>query len=272
MDPTAVQIIETCLIGAVAGMLGGLAGIGGSMIMLPALHIFYPERESPSIHHLYMAAAMMVNLAVAIPAARKHRALGGVRPDIFHALVVSTLLAAAAGVLLSNLFSGNSLKLLLAAFLAAYCLYNIVRIIQGPRAPDSPDTPVPVWRLYATGGTTGVIAGLLGLGGGVIMVPMLQMLCNVRLRKAIGTSSSVMVFTACVGASIKTATLPQVGESIRDAVFLALLMAPGAIAGAMVGATLTHKLPIRAVRTVISILLVLAAYRLAADDIRSWLS
>lgn len=272
MDPSTGQIIETCLIGAFAGLLGGLAGIGGSMIMLPALHIFYPEHERPAVHHLYMAAAMIVNLAVAIPAALKHRAMGGVRPDLFRPLVFTTLLAVAVGVLISNAFSGDALKLLLAAFLLVYCVYNVVRIIQGPKPQDEPDRPVPVWKLHATGGTTGVIAGLLGLGGGVIMVPMLQMLCDVRLRKAIGTSSAVMAFTALAGATLKTATLPRVGESIGDALFLAALMAPGAVVGATLGATLTHRLPIRWVRGVITVLLIVAAYRLAAGDIRDWLS
>ncbi|MBX3386935.1 MAG: sulfite exporter TauE/SafE family protein [Phycisphaeraceae bacterium] len=270
MEASLLQIVETCLIGGVAGLLGGLAGIGGSMIMLPALHIFYPEQERGSVHHMYMAAAMIVNLAVAIPAARRHRKLGGVRPDIFHALVVSTLIAAAVGVLTSNLISGNSLKLLLAGFLGVYCVYNMVRLIQGPNPQDAPDEPVAPWRLHTTGCSTGFTAGLLGLGGGVVMVPMLQMLCNVRLRKAIGTSSSVMVFTAVIGATLKTFTLPQVGERITDALYLAAMMAPGAVIGATIGATLTHRLPIRVVRTVISILLVIAAYRLAEGDVRSW--
>lgn len=271
MEPSIVQIFETFLIGGFAGLLGGLAGIGGSMIILPALHIFYPSEERPSVHHLYMAAAMIVNLAVAIPAAWKHRALGGVRDDLFRPLVISTLLAVAVGVLLSNLIAGDRLKLLLAGFLLIYCAYNLVRIVQGPRSQEAPDEPVERWRLSLTGGTTGLFGGLLGLGGGVIMVPMLQMLCDVRLRKAIGTSSAVMVFTACAGAIIKTVTLPQHDEPIGRALYLAAMMIPGAVVGATIGATLTHRMPVRVVRLVITLLLMIAAFRLAEADVRAWL-
>ena len=269
MLPTGLQIVETAGIGLLAGILGGLAGIGGSMIMLPALHAFYGE-QGPSTHHLYMAAAMVVNLIVAIPAARKHRALGAVRGDLTKWLMPSTCVSVVVGVLVGNLIPGDQLRLALAAFIVAYCIYNVTRMIQGPRPADTPDEPVVPWRLIVTGCVTGAVAGVLGLGGGVIMVPMMQMLCSVRLRQAIGTSSATMVITALVGAGIKVLTLNSLGESVKDALMLSALMAPGAVFGALWGATLTHKLPIRTVRAIITALLLFAAWRLAGKTLMGY--
>lgn len=266
MPLTILSIILTASVGFVAGLLGGLAGIGGSMVMLPALHEIFGE-QSPATHHLYMAAAMIVNLVVAISAARRHRRLGGIRPDLARPLMVTTAIAIVAGVLAGNLVPGNELRLALAVFLVVYCAYNVARLVRGPRPTDEPDHPVALWKLIVTGATTGLVAGLLGLGGGVVMVPMLQLLCRVRLRHAIGTSSSTMVVTALVGATLKTLTLARLGEHAADAILLAALMAPGAIIGAVWGASLTHALPVRTVRAVITALLLLAAWRLAGAEV-----
>lgn len=270
MIPTSLQFTETAAIGLVAGLLGGLAGIGGSMIMLPALHVFYGERDGGQTHHLYMAAAMVVNLIVAIPAARKHKSLGAVRTDLTKVLMPCTAASAVIGVLLGNLVPGETLRLALAAFILAYCVYNVIRMVQGPRPADTPDETVRKWQLIVTGCVTGLIAGVLGLGGGVIMVPMLQVLCRVRLRQAIGTSSATMVITALTGAIVKVLTLSQHGEAVSEALMLAAIMAPGAVVGAIWGASLTHRLPIRAVRAIITALLVGAAWKLAGDQVVGW--
>jgi uncharacterized membrane protein YfcA len=106
------------------------------------------------------------------------------------------------------------------------------------------------------------VGGLLGLGGGVLLVPMLQMLCRVPLRNSIATSSAVICMTAVIGAGSKMASLNALGQSPRHALVLALLMAPTAVLGGHVGAHLTHALPIRVVRALITVLLMFMAVRL----------
>ena len=69
-------------IGLMAGTLGGLLGVGGSVIMIPALTaIFGPEQ------HLYQAAAMAVNVGVAVPAAWRHHGAGAARRDVLRAKI-----------------------------------------------------------------------------------------------------------------------------------------------------------------------------------------
>jgi len=95
------------------------------------------------------------------------------------------------------------------------------------------------------------------------MVPMLQLLARVKLREAIATSSMVICVTATLGATLKLATLPAHSHSPWRALMLAGLMAPTAIIGGKLGAKLTHALPVPWVRAAITVLLLLAAARLA---------
>jgi uncharacterized membrane protein YfcA len=167
------------------------------------------------------------------------------------------------GVLVGNLFQGQSLRLALAAFLVTYCLLNVRQLVLRRPEPAREHERIDTARLAVAGAATGFVGGVLGLGGGVVLVPVLQTLCKVPLRQAIATSSAVICITAVIGAAAKLLTLDQHNESVAGAMLLALAMAPAAMIGATLGAKLTHALPLRAVRLVITILLLIAAARLA---------
>ncbi|MCC6322287.1 MAG: sulfite exporter TauE/SafE family protein [Phycisphaerales bacterium] len=256
------HILGVAVVGLIAGVLGGLAGVGGSMVMLPALHFLYGD-EPESIHHLYMAAAMTVNVMVSLPAALRHHRARAVRTDLVRVLAIGTTVAVIAGVLLGNLVAGDRLRLCLALFLGVYCLSNLVRLVRNHPEHAAEDERTDAPRLAISGVSTGLIGGLLGLGGGVVLVPMLQFLNRVPLRNAIATSSAVICITAVFGAGLKLASLSRLGQSPGTALALALAMAPTAVIGGTLGARLTHTLPIRSVRIVITALMLVVAARLA---------
>jgi uncharacterized membrane protein YfcA len=258
------------LIGLIAGTLGGMAGVGGSVFILPALHaLFSPlcfgEPEDPQVHHMYMAAAMTVNIAISLPAAARHHREGAVRVRLLRTLVPMTGLATIAGVLLSNMVPGESLRIMLAGFLMLYCVWNF-RIIFRPNrrkfgGQGRVEHATPT-RLASCGIATGFVGGLLGLGGGFLLVPLLQLLCNVRLKNAIATSSAVLCITSVLGAALKLATLAQHHQRLQDALVYVALMAPPGVAGALAGAKWLHRMPVTAVRLVMTLLILAAAARL----------
>lgn len=259
---TPQELLWSGAIGLLAGLLGGLAGIGGSMVMLPGLFLVFGDNQEHTRQHLYMAAAMVVNVIVSIPATYQHWRAGAMRRDLAVWLLPTMTVTMVAGVFASNRFEGDALRVMLAGFIALYCVMNIVRAVRPIRGDERPPERGGPGLLVGIGTVTGFVGGLLGIGGGVLMVPALQLLRRVRLRHAIATSSLVMCITAAVGASLKLATLGEHQQSAAEAGWLVLAMSPGAVVGAMVGAALVHALPIRVVRVVISVLLLAAAARL----------
>lgn len=261
--------MQAAVLGLVAGVAGGLAGIGGSLIILPGLGLFlgYDEPHR-TVQHLYMGSAMIVNVLVAAPAAWRHSRAGSVPGPIVKVILPAMTLAMLVGVLLSDQVRGERLVLVLSLFIAGYALLNIYRVIR-PRKNRPVDPPPPHRGLLAgIGGVTGVIGGLLGIGGGIVMVPLLQVFAKTPLRLAIGASSAVMCVTAVFGSALKVWGLPSHGSAVADALLLAGVMAPTAIVGSLVGARLTHTLPLKTVRIVISALLLAAAARMAFSHFR----
>lgn len=262
---TERTIFIAASIGLIAGVVGGLAGIGGSIIMLPGLALFLGYKgETRDEQHLYAAAAMVVNVLVSIPASLRHKRAGAIRRNVVLGMFPAMATAVIIGVLLSNQVGGRWLTYILAAFIAAYCVSELVKLARKPieNPPDASPHDPPRMRLAVIGGLAGLVGGLLGIGGGVVIVPLLQAFAKLPLRIAIAASATVMCFTATIGAIAKVATLPP-QVSTNDALVLAAAMGPTAVIGAWFGAKLTHALPTKTVRFVVSIVLLASAVRMS---------
>ncbi len=273
-DPVA--LISLVLLGVIAGILGGMLGVGGSVVMIPGLAILFSFDRTPEPNqHLFQAAAMIVNVVVSVPATLRHRKAGALVADALVWMLPAALVFVVVGVWVSNLpiFEGADGGRWLGRLLAVFLVYVIVMNIQKLRdstAPASVDgrrvTPV---RGSAVGAVMGTIAGLLGVGGGAIAVPLQQLLLKLPLRSCIGNSSAIICISATIGAIYKNATLTQHvnGSSPVDwrmSLLIAAMLAPTAWAGARLGASLTHSLPLRQVRLAFIALMAVAAWKMAA--------
>ena len=264
MTPT--EIILVMALGLGAGLVGGLAGIGGSIVVLPGLHFVLSRAEvDPEIHHTFMAAAMATNLFVSAPSALSHHRAGAVRVPLLKRLAISASIGIAIGVLLSNVIPAGALKFLLGVVVVWYALRNLMRVIRprrrafgGTGRVERVTTP----KLTAIGLTVGIFSGVLGIGGGTLLVPLLQAVCNLKLRNAIATSSALICITAGVGAVIKLATLGTQDQSALEAIKIAGLLIPPAMVGGWFGAKLTHTLPLQLVRVLLIVLLTAIAARM----------
>ncbi len=270
-------------VGFAAGILGGLLGVGGSVVMIPGLTWVVGPAQ-----HVYQAAAMIVNIAVAIPAARRHRQAGTASKAVLKWMLPSAVVFVMMGVAASNLpwfrgaqggvWLGRVLALFL-VYVAAINFYKIVAVQASHTSPPQnglppdpehdPGSGVTPGKASAVGGVMGFVAGLLGIGGGAVAVPLQQQALQLPLRTCIANSSAVMVWSASVGAVVKNATLSQsapAGTAWWWPVALAALLIPSAWIGSKVGAGLTHRLPLRAVRGVFVLLMIAAAWRMAGFE------
>lgn len=261
------------IIGLVAGLLGGLLGVGGSIVMLPAL----TEVLGPN-QHTYQAAAMIVNFFVVMPAVLQHRRAGAIEVDTVRRIVPLALLGVLVGVGLSELpvFAGSGeayLRVLLGMFLACVAcldLYRLMRRNQGTGALGvwtrdliGPSDGKPTWgRVAMVAIPTGLIAGLLGVGGGLVAVPLQRRLLGIPIRAAIANSATIIIATSLVGATAKNLAFWAEHGSVGRPMLLAGLLIPTAMIGSTVGSHLTHRVPLRLIKSAFFLLLLVAAIRL----------
>jgi uncharacterized protein len=122
----------------------------------------------------------------------------------------------------------------------------------GDPAPDRAVTALAVWKLVAIGLVGGLFSGLLGVGGGIVMVPLLVMWASYTQQLAHAVS-----LAAIVPISIAGVTTYGVSGSIDVPVALAL--SAGAVLGAQVGARLLARSGERALKLAFGVLLLAVA-------------
>ncbi len=266
MDFTALHIIELVAIGLVAGVLGGMLGVGGGVIFIPGMTLLVGIPQ-----HLAQASAMVTEFFVAGPAGLRHAKEGVVVKRVIKRLIPGAVVGVALGVSASNLhyFKGAGqlhLSKIFAIFMIYVIAYNTYRLIrfrqQLPAITDEVARRIPGWRATAIGLGMGFGAGLLGIGGGALAVPAQQIFLKLPIKNAIGNSACTIVFSALLGALIKNWTLDTHGFQISESLLIAITLIPTSFIGASIGARLTHKLPRHPVRLVFVIMLVFAAFKM----------
>ena len=129
--------------------------------------------------------------------------------------------------------------------------YNLYRMFRPPLSKDDEEPPPAApQKVICVGLVMGVFAGLLGVGGGAICVPIQQVALKVPLRRAIANSAATIPFASLVGAIHKNLTLAGHGVAISDSLLLAAMLIPTAIVGSYFGGRLTHVLPRRVLRII----------------------
>lgn len=260
-----MEYLILAAIGVLMGFLGGLLGIGGSIIMIPALVFIRGENQ-----HLYQAAAMMCSFFVAISAALIHKKAKMLVMNVVKWLAPAMALGLIAGVAFSNssFFSdGKSYHLahLLGWFMIYVIIYNSLKFTKIFAEDDNADIfsiRKSKGRKIFCGLLAGFLAGLLGLGGGVVLVPLQQLVLKVPLKKAISNSAATMAMVIIIGAIYKNATLYEHSIEFKESLKIAIFVIPGAIAGGFIGGKSVHKLPVNTIRIVFIVLLMISAYKL----------
>jgi len=265
----AYEVISLALVGLASGILGGLLGIGGSIIMIPFLTLFIRIDGELVDQHLAQAAAMIVNFFVAVPATLRHHRAKAVDWRAGFIMLPFGVGAIILGVLVSNYFDGRLLMGVFGVFLLYIVITNLLKVIEERRESEEDAAnaePKGTWqRLGAAGTIVGFAAGLLGIGGGTLMVPLLQRCCHFPLRRCIATSSAIMCITAAFGAVSKNLSLPELtdpGVTLENSLLIAACLSPTAFIGGLIGARLTHTLAIRWVRLAFIILLAIVSVRM----------
>jgi uncharacterized membrane protein YfcA len=233
--------------------------------MIPAMSFIFGFDQ-----HLYQAAAMVANVAVSLPAARRHHQAGAVQWKIVRYMIPAAVAFALVGVFVSNLpmFSGRDGGLWLGRILAMFQVYvigmNVAKMFAKNKDYALEESRSSKSASGILGGVMGFTAGLLGIGGGAIAVPLQQVMLKLPLRACIANSSTVIVVSAALGSIYKIASLGEHGHPWTTGLFVGMMLVPGAFIGGRLGASLTHKLPLSVVRIAFIAIMLVAAWKMAA--------
>jgi uncharacterized membrane protein YfcA len=268
MEVGPLRDLVTVALGFATGLLSGLFGVGGGVISQPGMRLLGLD---PLI---VIGTALPVIIPGATSGARRYVREGLVHWPAVGATVPGGLAAAVAGSLAAEHVPGDGHLLQLAT--AALLLLSSYRMAQAPsrvpvveplaetdapKAPGSaPEGSSSVARFAAIGVVSGLLSGLLGIGGGVIMVPAFVHFVRMEVKSAIATSLVCVGLFAVPGA-ITHAVLGHVDWRVAAALIV------GVIPGARIGAALTIRAADRRLRLAVATFLALTAVIYAAGEL-----
>jgi uncharacterized protein len=243
-------------IGLVSGVLAGLFGVGGGVLMTPAIQVL-------------LGAAPIVALATPLPAifptalagALAYRRGGELDTRAAAWLIGPGLVSAVLGAWLTD-HVDTTLLLLVTALLLGWQAVAIIRDARRPGRREVREATAPI--LGGIGAVAGFVSGLLGIGGGLVMVPALAGWLGVPLKRALGTSLLVIVALVVPGTIVHTAL-----GHIDWGICLALIL--GGVPGARLGAALALGAKERTLRMVVGGGLLAISVAYAADQIAGML-
>jgi uncharacterized membrane protein YfcA len=273
----AAQLVLVLVAGFFTGVLSGMFGVGGAVVSTPAIRALgaSPLQAVGSTLPSIFPSAISGSL-------RYHRE-GLIDWQVVRWTAGFGIAASVGGALASHAVPGGGHVLMLLT--AALLLFTAIRTGQSPKRPDPADaeeappatdpeyaglavTTGPLrtepWRLAVIGVAAGGLSGLLGVGGGILMVPAFSGWVRMDIKAAVGTS------LACVGILAIPGTIThQIQGDIDWAYALPLCIA--VIPGARVGAHLAIRASDRALRLSVAVVLGTIALVYAAGEVVSLL-
>lgn len=237
------------LVGLIAGLLGGLVGVGGGVIIVPLMTETLKFRQHEA-HGTSLIAVVFT----------------GVAGSVIYYLHGSVELAAAAvlaGMALITVRLGAKYccflpEMTLKRYFGFFLIFVAWVFLLKPFLPYVMEGSPPVWIrwivLVLLGALTGFISGMMGVGGGSFMIPMMVIFAGIPQHTAQGISLLAMIPASTLGAwthwregNIRTGRLPG--------------LVVGVLTGVLVGGSFAHLIPERELRLVYTAILLYTALR-----------
>jgi uncharacterized protein len=183
--------------GAFAGLAGGMLGLGGAFIMTPLQVMVYTRMGlSPDLAiKTAFGTSLLVVMTTAVSGAWRHHKQGAVRWKVALVMGVTGLVFGLIGSLLTAHISGSTLKIIFGAI----ALLAGARMVLNLKEPENtaPVNKPWLWAVWAV--PVGLLSGILGVGGGVLMVPLMVIVLKFKMREAAANSLAVMIITSIGG-------------------------------------------------------------------------
>jgi uncharacterized protein len=251
-------------LGLAVGFFAGMLGIGGGVIIVPLLVFMFTAHQFPAdrVLHLALGTSLTSIVFTNLSSVRAHHMRGGVRWDIVRTLGLPVIVGALTGTLFADKLSSRYLAIIFTGFV----LYASVQMwIE--RSPKSMHRLPGKPGMSAVGLGVGALSSLVGVGGGVITIPLMTQ-WNVPMINCIGTSAAIGLPISVAGAigyivvGLDKSHLPPLSVGY---VYLPALV--GLVVGSFItvpfGVRAAHGMPVRILKRIYAVILLSLAAKMA---------
>lgn len=265
-DPVWIAALAAVMAatGLVSGTLAGLLGVGGGIVIVPVLFNVFPFLTIPEA--VQMKLAVGTSLATIIPtsiqSARKHHAKGAMDVALLRAMIPSLVIGVLIGTVIAIWVRGSTLT---AVFAAIALLVALNMGFTGVDARLRESFPTGILR-QLLGMFIGGVSAMMGIGGGTVGVPLLNMF-GTPIRSAVATASAfgiVISIPAAIGfiyAGWDNPMLPPASLGYVNLIGFALIV-PSSMLATPWGVHLAHTIPPLALKRAFAVFLGITAIRM----------
>jgi len=247
-----LQLVLLSVIGVVGGVLSGLVGVGGGIVFVPGL-VYAGGWE---IQEAVAASLIIIVFSALSGTIRNARSDDPVDWRTAGILSLTVAPSSLIGVAISRVSPETVVELAFATLLIALA-YPTAK----GRGNLEPGRKVALPLVFLAGIFIGALSGLVGVGGGVMMVPLMVLGMGLGTKQAVSTSLAVVMFTGIVGAAGYIAT----GFRDPDQLLSLPPLIVGSMAGAPLGVRLRDWMPEARLRAGFGVFMVIVALRLFSE-------
>jgi uncharacterized membrane protein YfcA len=251
------------LLGCFAGLIAGLFGVGGGLIIVPALLFLFRQQQiaATGLMQLALGTSLATIIVTSLASIHAHRRHGNIRWELFRRLTPGLVVGVLCGSWIADRIDGDILRIGFSVFVIAVAVQMAFELRPVGRRQLSGNAEPTL-----AGAVIGLVSALVGIGGGSMTTPYL-LWNTIPIRQAIGTSAACGLPIAVFGslgyalAGMDAGHLPAGSSGYiywpawLGIVSTSMLFAP-------LGARLTGVMPSRALKRLFALLLVLVALRL----------
>ena len=262
----ASYIVALLATGIGVGFAQGLLGVGGCFIMVPVMIIVFSHMGVPldTAVKLAFGTNLLVVVPTAISGSLAHHRKGAVWWKAGLTLGITVAIGALVGSTITSQFiSGRVIKVIFGLVILGGALRMLTA--KPPRVEEEPTESPLLWALW--GFPLGIVSGLIGIGGGVLMVPVMTIFLRFQMHRAVGTSTAMMIFSGLGGTigyilnGLHAPGLPP--HSIGYFNFTAwLCLAVTSVIMAQLGARTAHLLPAKKLKAIFVLVMIYMAFKM----------
>lgn len=196
--PALIAIVSMLAAGLFAGFAGGLFGIGGGFVVVPALYVVMPllGGSDATLAHVAVGTSLATIVATSFRSVQAHARRGAVDFDLLRSWAPWVVLGVALGTLFADRVEGRLLALVFGAGVTLMSFHFLFPVLAGRQLRD--EMPGGVARA-GIAGSLGAFSSLLGIGGGTIAI-IVMTLCGKTIHRSIATAAGLGLIIALPGA------------------------------------------------------------------------